>query len=477
MKVKYAGILAYGLLGILAACGTGVPTAQVVSLSGIVEGSEAQPTLQGLPIDASTATITLDGESTTIKAIQPGVLLSGTAERDRDRIRLRTVEIQYRAKGVIDDVNLNESYVDVVGIRAQVNTLTNLYEENPDGSFTKLTLADFKAGDYVNVTGVPQTDDSILATRIEKKLIQPTDPDYNKVALRVNVRELDKTAYTFTYGLRTYRVDYRNADLQGALEPDVLVRVQGVRSGTSILASKVQVVEAWPTFQPGARVELVGPIGNLDETGKSFVLMGFNVNYATAQVTGTLKNGAWVKVEGTLGTGKAVQASKVEVRYEHGGSGRYNGQLEGPVSAVDPAQLTLRIQNRIFWADQNTLMLRNQTQARFSDIRAGDWVEVSYDTTRANGAGNAYAVRVQLKQNAPNEQLELKGIIADFNATTRTFSINGVPVAVIATTKYEIDDLLVTADEFWNTDRTGALAEVKGVLKGSVFEAHKVELE
>ncbi|GEM83987.1 DUF5666 domain-containing protein [Meiothermus hypogaeus] len=477
MKTKYAGILAYGLLGILAACGTGVPNSPVVSLSGVVEGSEAQLTLQGLPIDASMATITLDGESTTIKSLQPGVLLSGTAERDRDRIRLHTVEIQYRAKGVIDDVSLSESYVDVVGIRARVNALTNLYEENPDGSFTKLTLADLEAGDYINVTGVPQTDDSILATRIEKKLIQPTNPDYNKVALRVNVRELDKMAYTFTYGLRTYRVDYKNASLQGALEPDVLVRVQGVRSGSSILASKVQVMEAWPTLQPGARVELGGPIGNLDETGKSFVLMGFSVNYTTAQVTGTLKNGVWVKVEGTLGTNRVVQASKVEVRYEHGGSGRYNGQLEGPVSAVDPAQLTLRIQNRTFWADQNTLVLRNQTQARFSDIRAGDWAEVSFDTTRADGAGNAYAARVQLKQNAPNEQLELKGIIADFNTTIRTFSINGVPVAVIDTTKYEIGDLLVTADEFWNTDRTGALAELKGVLKGSVFEAHKVELE
>lgn len=449
----------------------------MVSLSGIVEGSEAQPTLQGLPIDASMATITLDGESTTVKALQPGVLLRGTAQRDHNRIRLQTVEIQYRAKGVIDDVNLAESYMDVVGIRAQVNALTNLFEENPDGSYTKLTLADLKAGDYVNVTGLPKNDDSILATRIEKKLIQPTDPDYNKVALRVNVREVDKVTYTFSYGLRTYRVDYKNASLQGALEQNVLVRVQGVRSGTNILASKLQVMEAWPTLQLGARVELGGPIGNLDETGKSFVLMGFNVNYATAQVTGTLKNGAWVKIEGTLGTNRAVQASKVEVCFEHGGSGRYNGQLEGPISAVDPAQLTLRIQNRTFWANQNTLVLRDQTQARFSDIRAGDWAEVSIDTTRADGAGYAYAARVQLKQNAPNEQLELKGIIADFNATTGTFSINGVPVTVIATTKYEINDLLVTADEFWNTDRNGALAEVNGVLKSSVFEAHKVDLE
>ncbi|GIW35301.1 MAG: hypothetical protein KatS3mg072_2634 [Meiothermus sp.] len=41
---------------------------------------------------------------------------------------MRTVEIQYRAKGVIDDVSLGESYIDVVGIRAWVNALTNLYE-------------------------------------------------------------------------------------------------------------------------------------------------------------------------------------------------------------------------------------------------------------------------------------------------------------------------------------------------------------
>ncbi|GIW35302.1 MAG: hypothetical protein KatS3mg072_2635 [Meiothermus sp.] len=58
--------------GILAACGTGIPSSQVVCMNGIVEGSEAQLTLQGLPIDASMATITLDGESSTVESLQRG---------------------------------------------------------------------------------------------------------------------------------------------------------------------------------------------------------------------------------------------------------------------------------------------------------------------------------------------------------------------------------------------------------------------
>lgn len=474
MKIKYL-LVAIGLLGLLAACNAplGSSANGTVSLSGIVGGSENQPSLQGLAIDASGASISADGEAASVQKIQPGVELVGTAERSSDRIYLKNVEIRHKVKGSIDSINLNESYIDVTGIRVHINAITYLYKES-QGDYATLTPAELDVGDYVEVSGVSQPDDSILATRIEKKL-QPSD--HSKVSLWVRVWSLDTAAFTFTYGLRTYNVDYKNANVKGSLSENAWVRVQGTRDGYSILARKVEAIEQ-NRLEPGTKIELNGPISNLDSTGKSFVLLGFSVNYATAQVKGNLKDGAWVEVKGNLDSSHTVVAKEIEVKYERGGSGGYNGELKGPVSAVDPVGQTLQVQNQTLWADQNTLVTRNHTQVPFAEIRVGDWVEVKYDTTRTDTSGSFYAVRIELKDSSPSyQERELKGLITDFDTTSRTFVVNGVQVTVTPTTRYKVRDTYVSADIFWSTDRNWARAEAKGVLSGNLLEARKVEIK
>lgn len=477
-KVRHkAGLLAFVGLLLLAACSnpSAQPPTESVSLSGVVGQAGGQLTLGGLSLDASGARVLVDGEEATSQALQPGVVLSGSGERSADRMRLREVEVQYRVRGVVDAVDVAQGSLEVLGLKVQVNAMTYLYEENPDDTYTRLTLADLQPGDYVKVAGIPQDDDTIVATRIERKPIAPTDPAYSRVSLRVRVRDLNTSAFTFSYGLKTYTVNYASALVQGTLREGAMVEVKGAQSGQTIQASKVRV---YGMTSPGTKLELSGPLANLDETAKTFRLMEYTVNYAGARVKGTLREGAWVKVEGSLSNG-VLMAYEVEVKYSHSGSGPYTGEIEGPLSAVDTAALTLQVGNQTFWADANTLIKWNDAQGQFSDLRVGDWVEVKFDTGRANSAGQAYAVKIEVKRYAatPSRPVELEGTLTHFDAAARTFQVNGVQVSVTPSTRYEVYDKLVTAEAFFGADRTGARVEVKGFLNSSGLEASKVEVK
>lgn len=476
MRCK-VGLLAFVGLLLLAACSS--PSAQTpaesMSLSGVVGQAGGQLTLGALSVDASAARVLVDGEEATSQALQPGVVVSGSGERSADRIRLREVEVQYRVRGVVDMVDATQGSLEVLGLKVQVNAMTYLYEENPDDTYTRLTLADLQPGDYVKVAGVPQDNDTIMATRIERKPMLSTDPAYSRVSLRVRVRDLNTTTFTFSYGLRTYTVNYATALVQGVLSEGALVEIKGTRNGSTIHASKVRVYEM---IKPGTKLELSGPLTNLDETTQTFRLMEYTVNYTGARVKGTLREGAWVKVEGSLSNG-LLMAYEVEVKYSHSGSGSYTGEVEGPLSAVDTAALTLQVGNQTFWADANTLVKLHDAQGQFSDLRAGDWVEVKFDSNRANSAGQAYAVKIEAKRYTamPNRPAELEGTLTHFNVSARTFQVNGVQVSVTPSTRYEIYDRLVTSEDFFGTDRTGARVEVKGFLTSSGLEASKVEIK
>ncbi len=50
-------------------------------------------------------------------------------------------------------------------------------------------------------------------------------------------------------------------------------------------------------------------------------------------------------------------------------------------------------------------------------------------------------------------------------------------VSVTAATRYEVQDVLVSADTFFATNRNGARVEVKGLLSSSGLVASKVEIK
>ncbi|HEU4741793.1 MAG TPA: DUF5666 domain-containing protein [Meiothermus sp.] len=405
-----------GALLALAGCST--PQTQSpntnLAVSGVVGGSAAMLTLNGKVLDLSSATVTLNGEAASAAAVKAGMEISGSGIEDNGKVKVRDLEVRYRAKGQADQVDLAGKFVVVAGLKALVSEKTLIFQENADKTETALTLADLAAGDYLKVAGIPQPNDphdTIVATRLERE----SEDDPSRVELMVPIRNLDQTAKTFSYGLKTYTVDYSKAEVRGTLVEGSVVRFRGAQSGTTITALRVRATQGKekPGVPDGTRIELQGLVGNLNPTAQTFQVEGLTVDYSAATVIGTLAEGARVEVNGTI-SGTTVKAIRVKVEDD-----KEDGEKPG--------------------------------------------------------------------------EAELEGKIADFNATAQTFTVNGVTVSVNDQTVYQQDKVggksltdkggddkgnHLTAQEFWGSDRTGQMVEVKGVANSSTAVlARKIELK
>lgn len=323
-----------------------------VSLAGTVGGTASLLTLNGQPLNLSGASITVDEEPGSPGDVKPGVEVSGDGSDDGGKLKMRRLEVRWRAKGAVDAVDAVGGTVDVVGLRAKITDTTLLVREAADGSETPITLADLKVGDFVKVAGLPQADDSIQATRLEVKV----EDNPNKVDLRVRVRDLKSDLKTFSYGLKTYTVDFSAPSVRivGTVANDGFVRVKGQRQSSTVLPQLVQGVPSAnpgnPTPPVGRRVELKGLISGLNKDAKTFKVQDFTVDYSRALVRGTLEDGKTVEVNGLATGANAVQAVRVEVQGAGGGDQRperpgREARLEGAISAFDGTALTLKIAN------------------------------------------------------------------------------------------------------------------------------------
>lgn len=415
MQKTGLALLAGALLA-LAGCSTPPQTQNPntnLAVSGVVGGSAAMLTLNGKVLDLKSATVTLNGEAASPTAVKAGMEISGSGLEEGGKVKMRELEVHYRAKGQADQVDVAGKFVVVAGLKALVTDKTLIFQENADGTETALTLADLQAGDYLKVAGIPQPndpDDTIVATRLERE----SEDNPSQVELMVPIRDLDQTAKTFSYGLKTYTVDYSKAEVKGTLVEGSVVRFRGTKSGNTITALRVRATEGKekPGVPDGTRIELQGLVGNL--TTQTFQVEGLTVDYSAATVIGTLAEGARVEVNGTL-SGTTVKAVRVKVEDEKGDDGEKPGESE------------------------------------------------------------------------------LEGKIANFNATAQTFTVNGITVSVNTQTVYQQDKVgsksltdkggddkgnHLTAEQFWGSDRTGQMVEVKGIASSSTaVVARKIELK
>jgi Domain of unknown function (DUF5666) len=313
-KVASAGLLAGSLL-VLSACSSLASTLpqEDAQFVGIVGGSGSNLTLNGQRLDVSKASITLDGDVATAAVLQPGMELevSGRSNSSDDSFSADHVDGKTRVKGQVDVINVEG--LAVVGVQVNVDSNTLVVNRAADGTFTTITLADIQKSDYLDVYGVPNNDNSILATRIVRKV----EDNINKVELRVKIRDVDTTAKTFTYGLGTYTVNFANAELRGTLADGAMLRVKGTRDGLIINAERVRTGDRSDDNgedRKAGKIELEGIISNLDEVAKTFTILEFAVDYSNAEVKGNLSDGAWVEVEGKIdSTTSAIVAREVKL--------------------------------------------------------------------------------------------------------------------------------------------------------------------
>lgn len=514
-QIRASGLfLAAGLL-ILAACNqqppAGTATTQA-TLAGVVGGTDTNPTLAGRPLDLSGATITINGDSVTaVQAVagvrvRPGMVIYAQGIDSGGSIKVNSADIQIEVKGPIASVDVPNATLVVLGQSIKVDALTRIYEENADGTYTTLALGDLTAGDYVEVSGTRRADGSVLATYIERKAATGTGPVF--VEARGYACNLDTAAQTFDLGADAQctaigpSVDYSGAQkVTGTPTEAGFVEVKGAYDGATntIAANKVefkgQGEHANIDHGKGEQAELYGPVTNLDPTNQTFDLAGFTVDYSQATVEGSLAEGAYAEVKGTPDPSDPtlVHATRVEVKYAHGGVGSSNGEVKGPVQNVDAQAMTLTVGGMTFWADSNTIVKQSDPDRplSFGDIQPGDWVEVKYDSTKTTDpSGNAYdgyATRIEVKgageggtgdENHGAGWLDLEGPVQSVDPTNRVLTLMGYTVQVDANTYYEAHDASLTADQFWGRVQVGDRVEVKGADQGSLTVlAGKIELK
>ncbi len=424
MKLNVIGFLVLSLLlVVLSACSSAAPgsTSEAAQFVGIVGGSGSNLTLNGQRLNLSKASITQDGDAATAATIQPGVELEVEGQSSNDGFDASRIDAKTRVKGQVDTVTTGG--LEVVGVAVAVDANTILVNRNADGSFTTLALADIQPRDYLEVYGVPRNDNSVLATRIVRKI----EDSLNKVELRVKIRSVDANAKTFTYGLGTHTVNFANAELRGNLVDGAMVRVRGERSGLVVNASRVRTGEGRGSDDNGGRregkIELEGIISELDATAKTFKILDFVVNYSSAEVRGTLSNGAWVEVEGRIDSAtSAIVAREVK--------------LEGK------------------WDDSDESDDDNSNDDNSNDDNSND---------DDNGGVNG--------------ESEITATVSSFDAASSSFMLGSTKVTVQGSTEYKnAANNNISSSEFWSADRTGSLVKVEGVKQGDTFVARQVKL-
>lgn len=461
-------LAALGLL-VLASCTT--PQTQAggtLEAMGVLGGTPMKPTLLGKPLDLSQASLSKEGEAFQGNLL-PGMVVRVSGTDTGQAIRVQSLEVRVELKGPVASVDVQAGTLVVLGQTVYIDANTRIYEKAP-GGYRTLLLSDLRPGDYVEVQGTA-TDAGIQATYVERY----PGPS-SQVETEGRVQNLDTAAKTFT--LNGFTVDYAQARVEGTPQEGVWAEVKGELTGTTIRAAKVDFKgQGQSGFGTSRRLELEGPLANLDEAAKTFSLLGYTVDYSGAQVVGTLMEGSYVEVKGRVDGGDPTLLHAQLVKAKYPRTRAPKAEAKGQVTDLDPAAMTLALGSLAFYADQNTLLKRDEPDGpiAFGEIRVGDFVEVAYDPTLQDPQGRFYALRVEVKGAMGAEEGEWEGAVQAVDRAQYTFQLLGYTVATDASTRFEAGDQNLTQQDFFALLQPGNWVEVKGTLSGTTIQASEVE--
>lgn len=210
------------------------------------------------------------------------------------------------------------------------------------------------------------------------------------------------------------------------------VTAQGNINATSsqVVASSVQ------RFSPAAAtVSLQGTItGYVSDA--DFLVRGVTVNAAPLQLTpGTLGNGVYVVVHGTLSGSNQVQASSLQVASTMPTDGTV--ELRGSITSINPATHTLTLN----WGldSEGSVTMQNSSidigsnpalqyvNGNVSDLAAGSHVEV--EGIWSGSTVQAYRITFlgQVASSASTSTLDTSGPI--YSLTAQSFVVNGITIS------------------------------------------------
>ncbi len=315
---------------------------------------------------------------------------------------------------------------------------------------------DLQVGMVVTIEGEVDDDNVAIATRIEFK-----------DNLEGPIESIDTANNQFVVLGQTILVDALTViEVSGQpgsislidLSVGDLVEVSGlIDANENIRATRI---EQKPGFIPGVtEVELKGIISNLNSTLRTFVIGDLGVDFSSAVVEGTLRNGVFVEVKGTQIIGGVLIATRVEVE-DRGLDGKAGTQveIEGFVSNITSATA--------FNVSRQAVRITSQTifeNGTSSDIALNVKVKVEVEG-ELDSNGVLLAKKISFRR-AGGGNVRIEADAEAVSVTSRTVTLLGLLV--------QVDDAALLKDstgeerDFTLADiRIGDRLEIRGFLDG-----------
>lgn len=476
--------LALALLSTLSACGGGgsdtaatppaPPPTGGIGRNGVAIGPIANfgsVVVNGVTYNTDSATFMVNDAAATQADLSVGdvVVVSGTIDDNGTTGTANTVTFDDLVKGPVDSINLVGSSLIVLGQTVLVSPDTSF-----DNSFNPASLDGVSIGQIVEVSGLIDANDNIVATRIEPK------PAGTQFEVHGTVAGLDSANLLFT--LRGLTVDYSSATLDdfpnGQIADGDFVEAKGVSLGTSgeLIATRVELEALVPGANNGDRVEIEGFITRF-ASATDFDVSGLPVTTtaSTTYVGGTAADlglNIKVEVEGDINANGLLTATNVDIRRAKAVRATAN------VDSINAAGNSLVVLGITVSVDALT-RLEDKSSAdveplNLSDINVGDYVEVRGSEFPA-GSGAILATILE------REDADTEAILQGFVETVAdpSYTVLGVTITTNGGTIFrDENDIVISSADFFGRVATNSLVKAKGTeVSDTVINATEVEFE
>jgi hypothetical protein len=436
-----------------------------VTSSGTIDGF-GSIFVNGVEFNTEGAEILIDGEPAGEEALGLGmvVLVSGTIDDNGTIGTAAQVIFDQEVEGPVEAIERDQDgdsmLVTVIGV--------SVIAERTGTVFQGVDFDTLAVGDLIEVSGFPNGEGELRATRIEKE--GEFIPGVSEIEVEGIVSLLTETEFT----LDEFIVDYSNADLSGVsgstLREGMLVEVYGTLDTGRILASRIeQSNNVEDAIDDGEQLSVQGTITNFSSVG-NFQVSGVAVDASAATLLPMgleLGNGAIVEAQGSW-DGSVLQARVVEAR-------RGRIEIEARVAAVDAAANSVTLQlvggTVPVQLDSRTLLEDDTGAAEtitIDDIRTGDFLEVE-----AIMADNAL-VATRIDREEVDDDV-VQAPVESFMAGS-SLTVLGVTYSTEGAEFEDSDDRPLAPEQFYGALQVGMLVKIKDELPTDGI-ADEVEFE
>ncbi len=385
------------------------------------------------------------------------VVVQGTMDANGTTGTADEVIFDDSVKGPVESIDIPGSSLVVLGQTVLVTADTSF-----DDGISPASLEGLTVGDIVEVSGLPDANGNIVATRIEDK------PAGTPFEVHGIVSGLDSA--NFRFNINGLVVDYSGATLDnfpgGQINNDDFVEAKGATLGAAgeLVATSVELENALAGGQDGDRIEIEGFITRFI-SATDFDVSGFPVTTtgSTTYVGGDATDlglNVKVEVEGDLNASGVLVAEEVDIRRAKA------VRATATIDSVDAAAgsvvllgITVTTDEITRLEDKSNVGLEPLT---INDIVAGDYVEVRGDEFPA-GSGSILASIFERED--PDPDTILQGFVETISDPSLTIF-------------RDENDVVISSTEFFNRLAANDLVKAEGTESAdTTITATEVEFE